>query len=82
LSASPLGRPLLFRHVGAGATPFGAARGRRPGLLGCRSALTLTPARMGALNAVSTFIRSHAAARFDRFFGCTATPYWGLPNGY
>jgi hypothetical protein len=77
-----LGRPLLVRQVGAGGTDFAADRGRPPGLVGCLSALTRTPVLMGALNAVSTFIRSHAVARFDRFFGCTATPYWGPPKRY
>jgi hypothetical protein len=37
--------------------------------------LTRTPVLIGALNAVSIFIRNHAAARFDRFFACTAKPY-------
>lgn len=73
-----VGRPFRFRQVGAGGKAFGAGeRGRTPGLLGCLSALTRSPVLIGALNAVSTFIRSHAAARFVRFFGCTATPYCG-----
>lgn len=83
MSPARLGPAFLLRQVGAGGTAFGAAdRGRGTGLLGRRSALTLTPVRIGALNAVSTFIRSHAAARLDRFFGCTATPYCGRLTGY
>jgi hypothetical protein len=35
--------------------------------------LTRSAVRTGALNAVSTFIRNHAAARFD--LTCTAKPY-------
>ncbi|MCV7313224.1 hypothetical protein [Mycobacterium paraffinicum] len=35
--------------------------------------MTRSAVLMGALNAVSTFIRSHAAARFD--LTCTAKPY-------
>ena len=37
--------------------------------------MTRTPVLIGALIAVSIFIRSHAAARFDGFFACTAKPY-------
>jgi len=35
--------------------------------------LTRSAVLIGALNAVSTFIRNHAAARFD--LTCTAKPY-------
>ncbi|WP_156174201.1 hypothetical protein [Mycobacterium nebraskense] len=35
--------------------------------------MTRSAVRIGALNAVSTFIRNHAAARFD--LTCTAKPY-------
>ena len=48
------------------------ARPRSRGRLG---RLTRTPVLIGALIAVSIFIRSHAAARFDGFFACTAKPY-------
>lgn len=44
--------------------------GLRPGRLG---RLTRSAVRTGALYAVSTFIRNHAAARFD--LTCTAKPY-------
>lgn len=44
--------------------------GRRPGR---RGRFTRSAVRTGALNAVSTFIRNHAAARFD--LTCTAKPY-------
>jgi hypothetical protein len=32
---------------------------------------------MGALVAVSIFMRAAAAARFDGFLACTTTPQWG-----
>ncbi|BBZ73285.1 hypothetical protein MPRS_43780 [Mycobacterium paraseoulense] len=35
--------------------------------------MTRSAVLIGALNAVSTFIRNHAAARFD--LTCTAKPY-------
>ena len=34
--------------------------------------MTRAPVLIGALIAVSIFIRNHAAARFDRLFACTA----------
>jgi hypothetical protein len=37
--------------------------------------LTRSPALIGALLAISIFIRAEAAARFDGFFACTAKPY-------
>ncbi|WP_156749666.1 hypothetical protein [Mycobacterium sp. E1747] len=37
--------------------------------------MTRSAVLIGALNAVSTFIRNHAAARFD--LTCTAKPYVG-----
>jgi hypothetical protein len=77
-----LGRPLRLRQVGAEGTAFGTDRLRGTGLLGRRRLLTRAPARIGALNAVSTFIRSHAVARLDRFVGCTTTPYCGPVTRY
>jgi hypothetical protein len=50
-------------------------RTRKVGKLPRFTRLIRTPARIGALIAMSTFIRAEAAARFDGFFRtCTATP--------
>jgi hypothetical protein len=47
-------------------------RRRKPAKPGRFGRLTRTPVLIGALIAVSIFIRNHAAARFDRLFACTA----------
>jgi hypothetical protein len=50
-------------------------RNRKVGKLPRFTRLIRAPARMGALIAISTFIRAEAAARFDGFFHTrTATP--------
>jgi hypothetical protein len=41
--------------------------------------LTRSAALIGALRAISIFVRAHAASRFDGFFACTAKPY--VPPG-
>ncbi|HTY35298.1 hypothetical protein [Mycobacterium sp.] len=46
---------------------------RKPASPGRLGRFTRSPVLAGALNAVSTFIRSHAADRFDLL--CTAKPY-------
>ena len=53
-------------------------RGRKPGEPPRLSRLTRTAALTGALIAISIFIRAAAAARFDGFLACTATPYASL----
>jgi hypothetical protein len=41
----------------------------------CRSRVTRSAALIGALRAISIFVRAHAASRFDRCLVCTAKPY-------
>jgi hypothetical protein len=48
---------------------------RKPAKPGRLGRLTRAPVLIGALNAMSIFIRADAAARFDGFLACTAKPY-------
>jgi len=49
-------------------------RNRKVGKLPRFTRLIRTPARMGALIAISTFIRAEAAARFDGFLHTRTAP--------